>query len=146
MAKKIILKTKKTTQSVSAFLNAIEDLQLRKDCKQLKSIFEDATGVKGKMWGDSIVGYGSFTYHRSNGDEGEFMASGFAARKSGPTVYIMPGYNDYSAILKNLGVTCKLGKSCLYLKNLEGIHVPTLTKLIKAGLKDLKKTHAVTMK
>lgn len=146
MPKKIILKTKKNTRSVPAYLNSIEDVQLRKDCKILKEVFENATGVKGKMWGDSIVGYGSYLYHRSNGDEGIFMASGFSARKSGPTVYIMPGYEDYSNLLKNLGVTYKLGKSCLYLKNLEGMHLLTLRRLIKAGLKDLKKNYSVTMR
>ncbi len=144
MTKKIELKTSKNNLSVSDYLNVIENEQLRKDCKTLKKIFEEVTGVKGKMWGTSIVGFGEYTYHRSNGDEGQFMATGFSARKSGPTLYIMPGYTDYGRLMEKLGPH-KLGKSCLYLKSLEGVHLPTLKKLIAQGIKDLQKTHIVTI-
>ena len=116
MAKKIQLKTAKNKSSVSAFLNSIEDDKLRKDCKTLLKIFKNATGLKAQMWGNSIIGFGEYTYHRSNGDEGRFMACGFSPRKSGPTLYIMPGYKDYGKILAKLGPH-KLGKSCLYLSS-----------------------------
>ena len=92
------------------------------------------------MWGSSIIGFGEYTYFRSNGDEGQFMATGFSPRKSGPTLYIMPGYTDYSSILKKLGPH-KLGKSCLYLKNLDGVDTEVIKKLIQTGLKDLKKKY-----
>lgn len=138
MAKKVQLKTAKNTNSPTAFLNSIEDSSLKKDCKTLMKVFKEATGVKPKMWGDSIIGFGEYTYYRSNGDEGQFMACGFSPRKSGPTLYIMPGYSDYNSLLKQLGPH-KLGKSCLYLKSLENIDLKIMTKLIKAGLKDLKK-------
>lgn len=94
------------------------------------------------MWGSGIVGFGEYDYKRSNGDFGVFMATGFSIRKSGPTLYIMPGYQDYDELMKKLGPH-KLGKSCLYLKNLEEIDLGIIAKLIKAGLKDLKKTHKV---
>lgn len=142
MPKKIKLKTSKNKKSVIAFISDIEDPQLKKDCKELLKIFKEVTGAKPKMWGPSIVGYGEYVYHRSNGDEGLFMATGFSPRKSGPTLYIMPGYQDYSALMKRLGPH-KLGKSCLYLKNLEGIDRKILKKLIKEGVADLKKTHQV---
>ncbi|NRA47273.1 MAG: DUF1801 domain-containing protein [Oligoflexales bacterium] len=112
MAKKIQLKTSKNNMSVSSFLNSIEDEQLRKDYKSLLKVFKNATGLKAKMWGTSIIGFGEYTYHRSNGDEGQFMACGFSPRKSGPTLYIMPGYQDYEKLLIKLGPH-KLGKSCL---------------------------------
>ncbi|MEO0335200.1 MAG: DUF1801 domain-containing protein, partial [Pseudomonadota bacterium] len=99
MAKKIKLKTSKNTSSPSAFLNSIEDMQLRKDSKVLLKLFKEATGMKPKMWGSSIVGFGEYTYKRSNGQEGDFMACGFSPRKTGPTLYIMPGYSDYSKML-----------------------------------------------
>lgn len=92
------------------------------------------------MWGPSIVGFGSYVYHRSNGVRGEFMATGFSPRKSGPVLYIMPGYKDYSDLLNKLGKH-KLGKSCLYLKSVADVDQKVLEKLIKCGLKDLKKTH-----
>ena len=140
MAKKLQLKTSKNTTSVSGFLNSIENEVLRKDCKALLKIFKSATGMKPKMWGSSIVGFGEYTYYRSNGDEGLFMACGFSPRKSGPTIYIMPGYQDYSAILAKLGPH-KLGKSCLYLKSLDAVDTKIIEKLIKFGLRDLKKSH-----
>jgi len=142
MAKKIELKTGKNKLSVSAYLNAIEPAEKRRDAKNLARLFRQTTGAKAKMWGTSMVGYGEYTYYRSNGDEGEYMASGFSIRKSGPVIYIMPGYKNYSKLLRKIGPH-KLGKSCLYLKNLEGIDMEILSKLISAGIDDLKKTHSV---
>lgn len=140
MPKTIQLKTSKNNASPTAFLNTVEDDKLRKDCKTLLKLFKETTGMKPKMWGDSIIGFGEYTYHRANGDEGQFMACGFSPRKNGPTLYIMPGYTDYSALLEKLGKH-KLGKSCLYLKSLEGIDLEVLAELITTGLNDLKKTH-----
>ena len=145
MVKKIELKSKKNKLSVSAYLNNIEPASVRKEAKQLAKLFKETTGVKPKMWGSSIVGYGEYTYFRSNGDEGQFMASGFSIRKSGPTIYTMPGYKNYSAILKKVGPH-KLGKSCLYLKSLDEVDLDEIAKLISNGIKDLKKSHTVTMK
>lgn len=140
MAKKVALKTKKHSGSVSAFIDSISDEQLKKDAKQLLKIFKQITGMKPKMWGPSIIGFGEYTYYRANGDEGLFMATGFSPRKSGPTIYIMPGYQNYTDLLKKLGKH-KLGKSCLYLKRLSDVDTDVLAELIEAGLKDLKKTH-----
>ena len=140
MAKKIQLKTSKNNASPTAFLNGIEDEKLRKDCKTLLKVFQQATGMQPKMWGGSIIGFGEYTYFRANGDEGQFMACGFSPRKSGPTLYIMPGYSDYKPLLEKLGKH-KLGKSCLYLKSLDGIDLEVVKELIKIGLEDLKKKH-----
>ena len=92
------------------------------------------------MWGNSIIGFGEYTYYRSNGDVGHFMATGFSPRKSGPTLYILPGYKDYSEMLSRLGKH-KLGKSCLYLKRLDDIDSKVLATLIKQGMADLKASH-----
>ncbi len=140
MAKKIQLKTAKNKTSVTAFINEISDEKLKKESKKLLKLFKEITGLKPKMWGTSIIGFGEYTYYRANGAEGQFMATGFSPRKSGPTLYIMPGYQNYKPILKELGPH-KLGKSCLYLKKLEDIDLKVLSKLIKTGLKDLKKSH-----
>ena len=140
MAKKIKIKTSKNNASPTAFLNRIKEEGLKRDCKILLQLFKKTTGLKPTMWGDSIIGFGEYTYYRSNGDEGQFMATGFSPRKSGPTLYIMPGYKNCSLELKKLGPH-KLGKSCLYLKNLKGVDLKIISKLIKMGLKDLKKNH-----
>lgn len=113
MPKKVKIKTTKNDDSVEAFLDTVEPERLKED---------------------------SYTYYRANGDEGTFMATGFSPRKSGPTLYIMPGYQDYSEILAELGKH-KLGKSCLYLKNLDGINMDVLATLIQQGLDDLKSKH-----
>jgi len=145
MAKKVKIKTTQNNASVSAYLNSVEPIEARRAGKTLAKLFKQVTGVKPKMWGSSIIGYGRYTYYRANGDEGEMLATGFSMRKSGPVLYIMPGYKDYSKILNTLGPH-KLGKSCLYLKSLEQIDLKALEKLITAGLKDLEKKHAVVMR
>lgn len=145
MAKKIILKTGKTEFSVNNFINSITNASLKKDSQTLLKLFKEVTGVKPKMWGGTMVGYGEYVYHRSNGDAGTYFATGFSPRKSGPTIYIMPGYQNYGNLLKDIGPH-KLGKGCLYLKSLGGIDLVILRKLIIIGLKDLAKTHKVTLK
>lgn len=144
MPKKINLKTSKNNSPVADYIKSV-DPTLQKDAKTLLKLFKDATGATAKMWGTSIVGFGEYDYQRSNGDQGVSLATGFSIRKSGPTLYIMPGYQDYSAILEKLGPH-KLGKSCLYLKSLDEIDLTVLTKLVKTGLKDLKKSQVVRMK
>lgn len=135
-------KTQPTKQSVSAFLNAIEDLERRKDCKTVAKLMQEITKHKPKMWGTSIVGFGEYHYTYDSGREGDFLRMGFSPRKAALTIYIMPGYTDYSELLAKLG-PYKKGKSCLYLKRLEDIHMPTLKKLIKAGWKDMLKLYPI---
>ncbi|MEM9424522.1 MAG: DUF1801 domain-containing protein [Spirochaetota bacterium] len=140
MARKVILKTQKTAVPVAAFIDSIESDALKQDCRVLLELFRQVSGMEPKMWGPSIIGFGEYTYYRSNGAEGLYMATGFSPRKSGPTLYIMPGYHDYSSLLQDLGPH-KSGKSCLYLKSLEGIDLEVLKALILRGLQDLKNSH-----
>ena len=138
--KQVKIKTSKTKASVVEFLNGIEPDRLKKDSKTLHKLFRETTGKRAAMWGTSIVGYGQYKYFWSDGRENHFMATGFSPRKSGPVLYIMPGYGNYQKLLDKLGPH-KLGKSCLYLKSLDGIDLGVLAQLIKAGLKDLKKKY-----
>jgi hypothetical protein len=144
MPKKIVLKNDKKTRSVASFVKSLPP-DMRQDAKALLHVFKKATGAKPRMWGNDMIGFGEYEYQRSNGDYGNYFATGFALRKSGPTVYIMPGYTDYSHILEKLGPH-KLGKSCLYLKSLNGVDMGVVKKLIEIGLKDLKRNYKVTMK
>jgi hypothetical protein len=143
MPKPIKLKHHKTNASVSKYLKTLSDEQ-RAVAEKLLDLFANVTMAEAKLWGTSMIGFGEYEYSRSNGDTGSYFATGFAMRKSGPTIYIMSGYTDFSEILAKLGPH-KLGKSCLYLKSLEGIHLPTLKKLVRAGLADLKKTYTVRL-
>jgi hypothetical protein len=81
------------------------------------------------MWGDSIVGFGSYHYKYDTGREGDFFITGFSPRKQNLTIYIMPGFSSYDALMKKLGKH-KTGKSCLYIKNLDDIDRNTLKELV----------------
>lgn len=135
-------KTTITEKSVESYLSTLGDAQ-RTEAEKLINIFKEVTKTDPAMWGSSIIGFGQYHYKYDSGREGDSLATGFSMRKSGPTIYIMPGYTDYSHILKELGPH-KLGKSCLYLKSLENIDIPTLKKLIRTGLADLQKSYPVT--
>ncbi len=143
-SKKVVIKTTKNDSSVIEYINAMESQQVRDDARVLLNLFVDATGASPRMWGASIVGYGEYVYYRANGDQGLMTATGFSMRKSGPVLYIMPGYSDYQSLVDELGPH-KLGKSCLYLKNLNGVDFTAIRKLIKLGVKDLQKNHEVSM-
>lgn len=144
MPKKVNIKTTKNSLNVNDYLNAIEPADRRKDAKQLAKLFKQVCGVKPRMWGTSIVGFGEYTYYRANGDEGDFMATGFSMRQSGPVLYIMPGHQSAQDLLAELGPH-KLGKSCLYLKSLDGVNLDVIEQLIKRGIEELKETHSVRM-
>lgn len=109
---------------------------------ELIQLFSRVTNMKPVMWG-SMVGFGSYHYKYESGREGDFFATGFAMRKSGPTIYIMSGYQNYAASPKKIDPH-KLGKSCLYLKDLENIDRTVLQKLIATGLADLAKKYLVS--
>lgn len=102
----------------------------------LDALFRKATGFEPVMWGPSIVGYGRYHYRYKTGREGEFLATGFSPRKAAHSIYIMPGYADFSDLLSRLGKH-KLGKSCLYVNKLADIDLDILAELIRAGLENL---------
>ena len=126
-------KTKPTDESVQDFLNRIPDPERRQDCFAVAKIMEEITGDKPKMWGPSIVGFGSYSYKYASGREGDWPRAAFSPRKKDLTLYFMPGFDKHE-LMKQLG-KYSVGKSCLYIKRLSDIHVPTLKKLIKASVK-----------
>lgn len=129
-------KTQPTTVDVDAFLSAVEPERRREDGQALNALFKRVTGWAPVMWGPSMIGYGSYHYRYDSGREGESLATGFSPRKSNLSIYIMPGYADYSAILDRLGKH-KTGKSCLYVNRLSDVDLDVLGELIQAGLDDL---------
>ncbi len=130
------LKTKPTGESVKDFLNKIPDPERRQDCFAIAEILEDITGDKPKMWGPSIVGFGTYHYKYASKREGDWPVTGFSPRKKDLTLYLMMGFEKHHELMKQLGKH-SVGKSCLYIKRLSDIHVPTLKKLIKASVKQL---------
>ncbi len=134
-------KTKPTNESVKEFLNQISDEDRRADCVQVAKIMEEVTGEKPKMWGPSIVGFGSYHYKYASGREGDWPVTGFSPRKKDLTLYLMMGFAKHGELLEKLGKHSH-AKSCLYIKRMSDIHIPTLKKLIKASVKDLKAYNA----
>jgi hypothetical protein len=134
------LKTKKTTASVAGFLKSIKDDQVRKDCKTIAGIMQKATKAKPQMWGSSIVGFGSIKYKYASGRELEWPPTAFSPRKQNITLYIMSGFDGYDGLMAKLG-THACGRSCLYIKRLSDVHVPTLTKLVQASVTHMKKKY-----
>ena len=127
------LKTKKTKQSVAAFLAGVEDPQARRDCKTLVGLMEEATGAKARMWGTSIVGFGDYRYKSPRtGREGDWFVVGFAPRKGTLALYLLSGLRKHDALLRKLGKH-KTGKGCLYIKTLDDVDAGVLKSLVEAA-------------
>lgn len=131
------LKTKTNDQSVEKFLNSVPDEKKRQDSFRIKKIMEEITGEPAKMWGDSIVGFGSYHYKYASGQEGDWMLTAFSPRKQNLTLYIMPGFERYENLMKQLG-KYKTGKSCLYIKKLEDVDLEVLKELIDLSVKQMR--------
>lgn len=133
------LKTKKNKKSVASFIQAVPDPERRKDAKELLQLMKEVTGEAPAMWGTSIIGFGTYHYKSERSQqEGDWPLTGFSPRKAALSVYIMPGYRDYGALLKKLGPH-KMGRSCLYIKRLSDIHKPTLKKIVAEGVRYMRK-------
>ena len=130
-------KTKPTNASVEDFLNRIPEAERREDCFAVAKIMEEITGEKPKMWGPSIVGFGGYHYKYASGREGDWPVAAFSPRKKDLTVYLMMGFEKHTELMEKLGKYSN-AKSCLYIKRLSDIHLPTLKKLIKTSIKELK--------
>lgn len=128
------LKTKVNDQSVTAFLEANADEKRRSDCFTILEMMKKATGAEPKMWGDSIVGFGSYHYKYASGQEGDWPLTGFSPRKQALTLYLMSGFTDFEDLLSRLG-KYKTGKGCLYIKKLADVDQTILQELIDQSVK-----------
>lgn len=113
---KVEIKTRENDHSVTDFLNNVVDENKRQDCFTILNLMREITGYEPKMWGDSIVGFGSYHYKYASGREGDMPLTGFSPRKKNLTVYVLPGFERYTALMAKLG-KYKTGKSCLYIKS-----------------------------
>ena len=134
------LKTKQNDKNVSEYLNAIEDPQRKEDCIKIYDLMAQITGEDGSMWGDSIVGFGTYHYKYDSGREGDWFITGFANRKQQISLYIMSGFERYDELMAKLGKH-KTGKSCLYIKKLSDIEMEILEKLVRSSVEYMNKTY-----
>lgn len=133
-------KTQPTSASVTDFINSIDDPGQRADARKVASMMRKATGKRAKMWGPSIVGYGTYHYKYASGREGDFLLTGFSPRKQALTVYIMAGFSNFDTLMKKLG-KYKTGKSCLYIKRLSDIDEDILQQLIDESVQHMHKNY-----
>ena len=127
------VKTKLTAASVDDFLEAIENDQVRDDCRTIAGIMEKAAKAPPRMWGTSIVGFGDYRYKSARtGREGDWFVVGFAPRKGTLALYLLSGLHKHDALLHKLGKH-KTGKGCLYIKTLADVDAGVLKKLVEAA-------------
>ena len=126
------LKTRPTDASVEAFLDAVEDDARRADCLAVAKIMKRVTKAKPKMWGPSIVGFGSQRLRYASGRELDWPRAAFSPRKKDLTLYITPEFPRRAALMKKLGLH-KCGKSCLYIRSLADVDLAVLEDLIRAS-------------
>lgn len=130
------LKTKPNKQIVKQFLDKVTDKGKREDCYTVLKLMKQITKEEPKMWGNSIVGFGSYHYKYESGREGDWFVTGFSPRKQNLTIYIMVGFERYADLLKKLGKH-KNSKSCLYINRLEDINQSVLIELITKSVEKL---------
>jgi len=134
------LKTTRNDASVELFLEGVPHEKKRRDSFEILEMMRDATGLQAAMWGDSIVGFGSYHYKYASGHEGEWPLVGFSPRKQNLTLYIMPGFDHYEDLLQDLG-KFKTGKSCLYINRLEDVDRETLEELVRQSVQHMIDTN-----
>ena len=131
------LKTKVNDASVTKFIEDVADEQKRNDCFEIIKLMKQVTKEEPKMWGASIVGFGSYHYKGKSGREGDWMLTGFSPRKQNLTLYLMDGFEAHTALLKKLGkFTTSVG--CLYIKTLDDVDKKILKELVQASVKRMK--------
>ncbi|MCA9934731.1 MAG: DUF1801 domain-containing protein [Ardenticatenaceae bacterium] len=131
------LKTKLNDGSVTDYLNSITHDGKRQDSWTIVEMMQNVTGKEPKMWGDSIIGFGSYHYKYASGREGDWFVVGFAPRKQNLTLYIMPGFERYDGLMQKLGKH-KTGKSCLYINKLTDIDMTVLEELVRQSVEHME--------
>ena len=126
-------KTKPTNVTPAKFIETVDHPQRKADAKVLLKWFGEVTGMKPKMWGPSIIGYGRYHYKYESGREGDHLLTGFSPRKTALTIYVMPGYRDMSEKLARLGKH-KIGRSCLYINKLADVDMTVLEEIVLDGV------------
>ena len=134
------LKTKRNKGDVEAFLNSVADEKKRQDSFTILDFMKKVTGMEPEMWGDSIIGFGSYHYKYASGREGDWFLTGFSPRVQNLTLYIMAGFDNYNQLLGKLG-KYSTGKSCLYIKRIEDVDMDVLKELVEQSVEHMKRTN-----
>ena len=133
-------KTQPTKLSVAAFIDALTDQTRKAEAKALVKLMQSATGEKPKMWGPSIIGFGSRHYKYDSGREGDMPLAGFSPRKAATVFYVMTGFSESEALLAKLGKHTS-GKACLYIKKLADVDQKVLKTLVVKSVAAMRARH-----
>jgi hypothetical protein len=133
-------KTTATEASVDAYLAAIDGEERRNDCAALARLMAKATKFPPKMWGTSVVGFGSYHYKYESGREGDSCLTGFSSRKGDISVYLTTSVLAQADLLAKLG-RHKTGKGCLYIRRLAEIDLDVLERLVAGAVADHSSRH-----
>jgi hypothetical protein len=135
------LKTKLNNTSVDKFIKSLKDQRIEADCNKIIRMMQKATRAEPKMWGTSIVGFGTRHLKYESGRELDWMLIGFSPRKQNLTLYILNGFEDQDTLLKKLGKHT-IGKGCLYIKKLDDVDIEVLGQLVNKSVKSIKAVKA----
>jgi nucleoid DNA-binding protein len=130
-------KTTETEASVSDFLTTVTDEKRRKDCLAIVDLITESTGLEPKMWGASIIGFGSYHYKYESGREGNAPLTGIAARANAIVLYLSAHFDERETLLATFGKH-KTGKGCIYIQKLEDIDTNVLIKMVKNSIEHVK--------
>ena len=139
-AKKAGMKTKPTASSVEGFIAKVPNEARRKDAETALALMKKWTGLKPKMWGPSIVGFGSYHYRYATGREGDMCMTGFSPRSAATVFYIIGGVPKTDPHFRKLGKH-KLGGSCLYVNRLADIDLKVLEAIVKQSVAYMRRTY-----
>ena len=133
-------KTRPTGASVDEYLASRASPEQVADCKAIMAMCKRVTKQQPKMWGPSIVGFGSYTYRYESGHSGDACLTGFAVRGRDLVVYLIAENPGQVALLARLG-RYKMGKSCLYFKRLADLDVEVLEALIAGSVAEVRRRY-----
>jgi hypothetical protein len=133
-------KTKATDASVVAYIDAIADPARRADCRAIARLMQKVTGERPRMWGSSIVGFGSYQYKYESGREGDACTTGFSPRKTDISVYLTASFPGQEALLARLGKH-KMGKACLSIRRLSDVDIDVLEQLVVKSVEAVRKRY-----
>ncbi|MBA9084182.1 hypothetical protein FHR92_000636 [Fontibacillus solani] len=133
-------KTKETDSSVIEFIENVDNPKKREDAYRLLDIFTETTGYEAKMWGPSIIGFGSYHYKYATGHEGDAPLVGFSPRKAKISLYFATGDTEREALLNDLGKHTA-GKACVYINKVADINVDVLKALITQSVQFLREAY-----
>ncbi|NQD67816.1 DUF1801 domain-containing protein [Bacillus haikouensis] len=134
------LKTKQNDNSVLEFIESAGSKRKREDAYRLLDVFTEETGFPAKMWGPSMIGFGSYHYKYKTGHEGDSFLAGYSPRKAKVSLYFAPGDEEREELLKKFGKHTT-GKACVYINKVDDIDEDVLRELIHASITFLKKTY-----